>query len=93
MAERRPEQALDAYELVLSQHPVMAVAQLGAGHALACMGRDAEALESYERALTLAPRTPEGEFAAGFVLVRLGRMKDAERRYADGASCCTRNRG
>ena len=80
-ALKRPDAALESYDLALAIRPDYAEAFNNRGNTLLELGRHAEALASYDKALTVAPGHADAWFNRGVVLQELGRHEEALASY------------
>ncbi len=73
--------ALQIFDLVLSQNPKIPEAWNNRGVTLFRLGRYEEALESYDRSLSIDPLNLEALRNKGFVLRNLGRLDESLNNY------------
>jgi tetratricopeptide (TPR) repeat protein len=89
--QRRPDEAIAAYERALSLDPRFAGAYVNLADAYRQQGRDAEGEKLLRRGLILLPRAPDLHHALGLLLVRKGDQSAALKELAMAAKLAPDN--
>ena len=77
MGEQRVTEAIDAFRVVVRDHPSMLDVWVQLGDALSRAGRDREAIDALKRAIALDPGATEAVLAVAAAELRLGRPAEA----------------
>jgi len=75
--EHRLREALDAYELIIAQHPENVVAKTGRAEVLKVMGRLDESLMAYEQIIAQQPENVVAKTGRAEVLKAMGRLDES----------------
>ena len=81
MREKKPEEALECYDLLIERKPDNAAVHHSRGLVLKVLGRKEEALDSFESAIRLDPSDMDAHVEAAGLLLDLGRFSDALDHY------------
>jgi tetratricopeptide (TPR) repeat protein len=81
--DRKPEQAIEAYRLLLATYPDDYAAHSNIGTLYRNQGRNKEALRHLEEAVRLSPMQPLGHLNLGGAYVDEGRYADAQREWEE----------
>ena len=77
LAQRRPAEALAAYDEILRDQPRDAAALINRGNVLQSLARFADALEAFDAVLRIAPGSADARYNRGNALLAMGRHEEA----------------